>query len=158
MFKINSLHEYFFNMKYWFIIRYGPSKSIHEIFCNMKIKYGLWNSLETAWLRNNQNIHQERERGLTSPLNSGGAGSMHDCVCHLYWTSKKMKKKPPNSPSLCESEPHTNPWMSCKWRRNSSMKVAKTNKSQTTRANQQQHQEKNDFYAWKVPLSPLACL
>ena len=35
MFKINSLHEYFFNMKYWFIIRYGPSKSIYKIFCNI---------------------------------------------------------------------------------------------------------------------------
>ncbi|WP_396436228.1 hypothetical protein [Limnohabitans sp.] len=48
------------------------------------------------------------------------------------------------------------PWMTYKWRSNSLKKVVKTNKSQTTRANQQQHREKNDFYAWKVPLSPLA--
>jgi hypothetical protein len=43
-----------------------------------------------------------------------------------------------------------------KWRKNSLQKVAKTHKSKTTRAKQQQHREKNDFYAWKVPLSPLA--
>jgi hypothetical protein len=36
------------------------------------------------------------------------------------------------------------------------MKVAKTKKSPITRANQQQTREKNDFSAWKVPLSPLA--
>jgi hypothetical protein len=36
------------------------------------------------------------------------------------------------------------------------MKVGKIKKSPTTRANQQQHEEKNDFSAWKVPLSPLA--
>jgi hypothetical protein len=36
------------------------------------------------------------------------------------------------------------------------MKVAKTKKNPTTRANQQQPGEKNDFSAWKVPLSTLA--
>jgi hypothetical protein len=36
------------------------------------------------------------------------------------------------------------------------MKVGKNKKSPTKRANQQQEREKNDFSAWKVPLSPLA--
>jgi hypothetical protein len=36
------------------------------------------------------------------------------------------------------------------------MKVGKNKKSPTTRANQQQDGVKNDFSAWKVPLSTLA--
>jgi hypothetical protein len=36
------------------------------------------------------------------------------------------------------------------------MKVGKNKKSPITRTNQQQNGVKNDFSAWKVPLSPLA--
>jgi hypothetical protein len=36
------------------------------------------------------------------------------------------------------------------------IKVGKNKKSPTPRANQQQHQEKNDLSAWKVQLSLLA--
>jgi hypothetical protein len=42
------------------------------------------------------------------------------------------------------------------WRQIKLMKVAKTKKSPTTKTNQQHSREKNDFSAWKVPLSPLA--
>lgn len=50
------------------------------------------------------------------------------------------------------------PFRSIWSRKTGSEKVAKTKKSPTTRANQQQHLDKNDFSAWKVPLSPLAFL
>ncbi len=92
MLKINSLRNDFFNMKYWVITRNGLAKYIDAIFRNMKIKYDSWNAPQTIRLRNNQNSLQQRERGLATPLDSGGTASIHDGLRHDSSTSKNEEK------------------------------------------------------------------
>ena len=155
MFKINNLHNDFFNMELKITSRNTVSKSIEKFFV-------MWN-FDTADEKSSE--HHDRET-IRTAFNSENV----DLPLHLilgvllqFMTDFVMNPRPARKRKKQQNAPHSvnqsrtpRPWIPNKWRRNSLQKVAKTHKSKTTKAKQQQHREKNDFYAWKVPLSPLA--